>query len=507
MWDIALEIPTALKKLQKFRLGVSQEQFSQLEYQLYCVGCVTTKENQNYTYAARTVELPNTVYIPLQRYIPFYKLLFLCMWRHLNKKETIPSSTFTEMLEEDTSIMDEEDEEGVIKGTRIRLNAKHVIQHCMWTVKQRKAVANTRDYFFNDFEREEPMIFDLPFSPSNKKVIRDFIVGMWKAEIDDEIIFHICAELMGLQEFYPRPKPTRLRRRASVQRKSITEATIQDRSIIAAIIIQDFYRQRLERRRNAVKLIEIAWEPLRLEGIEARRSLQESFHAMAEATENSKDFNWDKFSKTIKEDYLSIAQPLEEPRETIKGDRYWLKVALLLSIPVGIASAVYLLTDLRYRNIELTVFIIYVIAALMMLLQMGNIYWLYFQTFWNLTLLAFLINVMSDSQVMHFVRLYILTFIVAAAGKKWSGVAFLYLLLRNIYSIIGGNAGFVHYIANNTFDIYGIITIATASRRGSPIEMLHKLSVNIVVGVFVLGGVAAGLFTSCLVIEQGELPV
>ena len=28
MWDIALEIPTALKKLQKFRLGISQEQFS-----------------------------------------------------------------------------------------------------------------------------------------------------------------------------------------------------------------------------------------------------------------------------------------------------------------------------------------------------------------------------------------------------------------------------------------------------------------------------------------------
>ena len=76
-WDLALEIPPPLKKLQKIRLGVSQEQFSQLEYQLYCIGCVTSKENRDYTYAARTVELPNTVYIPLQRFLPFYKLLFL----------------------------------------------------------------------------------------------------------------------------------------------------------------------------------------------------------------------------------------------------------------------------------------------------------------------------------------------------------------------------------------------------------------------------------------------
>lgn len=508
LWDDAIQIPPALKKLKKSRLGVSQDEFSQLEYQLHCMKCVTTKKDRSYTYAARTVDLPTSVYISLQRYIPFYKLLFLCMWRHQNKQETIPSSTLLQLLEEDMSVLDAEDEDGVVKATRIRLNKKHQIQHCMWTVKQRKAVANTRDYFFNDFERENPMIFDLPLGPSNKQLIRDFLVGMWKAEIDDRIIFHICAELMGLQEFYPRPKPTKLKRRAAVQRNSLTDMRAEDKEIIAAIIIQDFYRQRLERKRNAVKLIEIAWEPYRLQGVQIRRDSQEYWDEVAAQVEASEKFNWDKFSKEIKEDYLSIKQPLEQPREITKGDRYWLKVIALLTIPLGIATAVFFLTDLRYMDIEALIFVIYIIGVPLLITYMGDPVWLYFQTIWNLTVLAFLIVVTASThtQVIQFFRLHILTVLVAAAGKQWSGVAFLYLLLRNIYSILQ-EADLTHFVIGNTFDIYAIITIATASRRGSPIEMLHKLSVNLVIGVVVLAGIAFSIFMGCFNIQEAELPV
>lgn len=506
-WDSALEIPPLLKRLQKFRLRISQDAFSQLEYQLYCTGCVKRKDNCVYTYAATTVDLPNSVYILLQRYLPFYALLILCMWRYQNLTETIPSDLLSQVIEEENfSTMDEEDEDGVIKGTQIKLNDRHTIQNCMWTVKQRKAVANTRDHYFNNFVREEPMISDLPLSPSTKGVIRDFIVGMWKAEIDPKTVFHICVEILRLQDFFPPPLNMRLRRRASVQRKSITEATIQDRSIIAAILIQDFYRQRLERRRNAVKLIEIAWEPHRLQGVQIRRDSQERIDRMVEEVEASEKFNWEKFSETIKEDYVSITEPLEQPRETIKGDRYWLKVIALLTIPVGIATAVFFLTDLRYMDIEALIFIIYIVGAMFLISKMGDPVWLYFQTLWNLTLLVFLIDVMSDSKVMHFIRLYLLTCIVAISGAKWQGVTFLYLLLRNVYSILE-EATLIHYIGNNTFDIYGIITIATASRRGSPIEMLHKLSVNLIMGVFVLAGIAFSVFMGCFTIQEAELPL
>lgn len=504
LWDDAVEIPSALKKLKKSRLGVSQDEFSQLEYQLHCIGCVTTKDGKDYTYAARTVDLPSSVYISLQRYIPFYKLLFLCMWRYQNKQETIPSFTLEQLLTEDMSEMDAEDEDGVIRATRIRLNEKHQIQHCMWTVKQRKAVANTRDYFFNDFEREKPMIFDLPLGPSNKQVIRDFLVGMWKAEIDDEIIFYICAELMGLQEIYPRPKPVKLKRRAAVQRKSMTDMRVEDKEIVAAILIQDFYRQRLERKRNAVRVIEKVWEPLRLEGIEARRSLQERFHSMA--AENEKDFNWEEFSKEIRQDYSSILQPLEQ-REISKDDRYWLKVIALVTLPMGIATAVYLLTDLRLvGGIELIVFIIYFLFALLMLFQMGDRFWLYLQTICNLAMLVFLINTTSHSSLFKFTRLYMLVFVVILGGKKWTIAGTVYMIVRNIYSIIQ-QAKLMHYIISNAFDIYAIITIATASRKGLPIEMLHKLSVNLIVGFFVIGGIAFSVFIGCLTIQEEELPV
>tara|TARA_B100000674_G_scaffold261381_1_gene215610 strand:- start:1173 stop:2426 length:1254 start_codon:yes stop_codon:yes gene_type:complete len=417
----------------------------------------------------------------------------------------MPSSTLLQLLEEDMSVLDAEDEDGVLKGTRIRLNEKHQIQHCIWTVKQRKAVANTRDHFFNNFERETPMIFDLPLGPSNKQLIRDFLVGMWKAEIDDRIIFHICAELMGLQEFYPRPKPTKLKRRAAVQRNSLTDMRAEDKEIIAVLRIQDFYRERLRRKRNAVKLIEIAWEPYRLQGVQIRRDTQEYLDEVVAQVAASEKFDWDNFSKEIKKDYLSIKQQLEEPREITQGDRYWLKVIALLTIPVGIATAVFFLTDLRYMDIEALIFIIYVIGVPLLITYMGDPVWLYFQTIWNLTLLAFLINATSPSLIA-LGRLYILTFIVAVGGAKWQGVAFLYLLLRNIYSIIEA-ADFIHFVVANTFDIYGIITIGTASRRGSPIGMLHKLSVNLIVGVFVIGGIAFSVFMGCLTIQEAELPV
>ena len=233
---------------------------------------------------------------------------------------------------------------------------------------------------------------------------------MWKAEIDDRIIFHICAELMGLQEFYPRPKPVKLKRRAAVQRKSLTDMTPENKQVIAAIVIQDFYRERLRRKRNAVKLIEIAWEPYRLEGIQIRRDSQERIDRMLEEVEASEKFNWDKFSKEIKEDYLSIKQPLEEPREITQGDRYWLKVIALHDYPVGIATAVFLLTDLRYMDIEALTLITYIIGVPLLLTYMGDTVWLYFQTIWNLTLLAFLINSTHPyASIWKFGHLYILT--------------------------------------------------------------------------------------------------
>lgn len=505
-WDNSLEIPSGLKKLRKHRLELSQQDFALLEYQLYCTGCVTSSSNMQYTHPAVTVNLPNRVYIRLQRYLPFYKLLKLCMWRYLNLTETVPSDMLSQIFQQDMADMDEEDEDGVIQTKNITLNDKHTIQNCVWTVKQRKAVANTRDHFFNDFQPEEPMLFDLPFGPSNKKVIRDFLVGMWKAEIDEETVFYICAELLGLQEVYPRPVPERLRQRAAVQRSSITDMTPESRQVVAAILIQDFYRQRLERKRNAVKLIEIAWEPYRLQGVQIRRDTQEYLHELTVQAENSKDFNWDKYCEEIKEDYSAIAQP-SEAREIAKGDRYWLKVIALLFLPMCIATTVYLLTDLRVvGGIDLIVFIIYVMFALLMLFQMGDPFWLYLQTICNLAMLAFLVNTTSHSSIFKFARLYMLTFLVILGGKKWTIAGMVYLIISNAYSVYQ-QAELLHYIVSNIFDIYGIITIATASRRGLPIEMLHKLSVNLIVGVFVLGGIAFSVFIGCVKIDEGELPV
>ena len=172
--------------------------------------------------------------------------------------------------------MDEDDENGVVKATKIKINDEHTIQNCLWTVKQRKAVANTRDHFFKDFARKEPMIFDIALGPSTKKVIRDFIVGLWKAKVDDKDIFDMCTEMLGVEHLFPK-RYKKIKQIASKQRKSITDFRDSDKIIQAARKIQERYRQHLQRRRDAIKIIEIAWEPLRAEGEEIRRQSREHF--------------------------------------------------------------------------------------------------------------------------------------------------------------------------------------------------------------------------------------
>ncbi len=199
-WDTVLLVPPYLKRLQKHRLGLSRAEFAQLEYQLYVIGCVATKTNANYLYPATTANLSNSVYIMLQRYMPFYKLLLLCIWRYLNLTKTIVPSDIKHIFEAEWGDLDDEDEEGVKKRTKIRLNGKHEIQNCNWTAKQRKAVANTRDHYFGFSDKQYPMVFDLPLGPSNKVVIREFIVGMWKAEIEAKIMFEICAKILHVED-------------------------------------------------------------------------------------------------------------------------------------------------------------------------------------------------------------------------------------------------------------------------------------------------------------------
>ena len=121
-WDDALEISPDLKKLKKHRLGLSQNDFSALEYQLYCCRCIHAKENTLYTYAARHVQLGNDVYIKLIRYLSVEKVLYLCIWRwHNVSLLTIPSSDMVRMFETRHTVK-ESDEKVVLKETQIKIN-------------------------------------------------------------------------------------------------------------------------------------------------------------------------------------------------------------------------------------------------------------------------------------------------------------------------------------------------------------------------------------------------
>jgi hypothetical protein len=500
-WDKALDVPKKLKqKLRKDRLKLSQEQFAQFEYQLHCIGAVKTKEGAVYNYPATTVNLHALPYIQAQRFLTFYEVLFLCLWREKNKTETIPSDLLQNIFETNFEAMDEDDAKGVVKATKIKINDEHTIQNCLWTVKQRKAVANTRDHFFKDFARKEPMIFDLALGPSTKSVIRDFIVGLWKAKVDDKDIFDMCTEMLGVEHLFPK-RYKKIKQMASIQRKSITDFKDSDKIIQAARKIQQRYRQHLQRRRDAIKVIEIAWEPLRAEGEEIRRQSREHLEAMSAEINAQEHQAWGEYFEKIKEDYSKLTEPLQS-REIFKQDKYWLKAIAFLIIPIGLAVLLHEMTDLKYwSSIEILVAIVYVIAVLCFITYRHERIWLVLQTIINLTLIAFFINVTSHDQTFKFARLWTLSFVVILGGKKWIILMTIYLLLRNLYSYSQG-ATPIHYVVSNAFDIYGIITIATASRQGTYLDMLHKLSANLIMGLLAIAGLAGTSAYACFIFEQ-----
>lgn len=193
-WDRSLDIPTQLKKLEKSRLGLSQNDFRALEYQLYCCRSLREKKFFTYKYAARNVQLDNEVYIKLIKYLSVRQVLHLLIWRYHNLTMPTPSETMRIMFVSPIRDMEEEMEKQVKTVTTLKVNKEYTLRRMMWTDFQRSAACNTRDTFLEGFPRRYPMLSDLKCTEDNHIVIRNFLLGLLKADVSIKTIKNLCDE-------------------------------------------------------------------------------------------------------------------------------------------------------------------------------------------------------------------------------------------------------------------------------------------------------------------------
>ena len=97
------------------------------------------------------------------------------------------------------------------------------------------------------------------------------------------------------------------------------------------------------------------------------------------------------------------------------------------------------------------------------------------------------------------IRIPVWIAIVAFGGQRWMAVFFATMVIRIgltfMYDIFAIH-GFMEY-GIFVYDAYCITTIAAASRQGTPIQMLQKVMINIVMLVIIASGGAITWVVAC----------
>lgn len=490
-WDSALDITPQLKKLEKSRLCLSQTDFSALEYQLYSSWCLTVKQDRVYTYAARHVEFNNVVYTKLIRYLNVWNVLNLCIWRYHNTTETVPSAEFVALFERSYELEDDINPL-VIKQMTIKINNKYTLRRVLWTVHQRQAATNTRDHFIYGFEPRYPMMSDLTWTQSNNNMVREFIIGLLRANVDIQIINDVCFEQLVKEKtgkkivLEHKYNPLeRTKENMPVQRSSITDFSPLTTEVVAAIRLQRAYRKRLETLKDAVRRIERAWEPRRLENIEIRLEIAQGFEeAVNQMEERNVDvFQYKELVDEIKEDYKTVRRP-----ET-RTNMYWSKVIMILTVPVAIGILVG-----RWNGYDNGIIMLICYVAL----QYLTVYRKLWKVLWFQTLILWLLTVIILNNGVTliqngWIRIPVWVVLVALGRKHWITLFLMTLVIRvgltlfyDMFSIQPMEYGLAVY------DFYCMATIAAASRQGTPIEMLHKVMINMFFLTIIGFNVASG---------------
>jgi hypothetical protein len=526
LWDNKLNIKDKLKKLRKYRLGITQIQFDHLQNQLYIIGCVIRKDDYYYPIIkSNDFHIPDSVYLQLFKHLKIRELYKLCIWKYANTKVAQPSAELQELfrnyeLEEiriqengdeldidiekyeihdvvETKITNELKERSVIKNTTIKINDEYTLQNVEWTVHQRKAARNTRDYFVNNRieEKQYPMLSDIELRESNRTFVSQFLTALLKANVSASIISDICCNCFGASNrYFDLEEKVLLKEKILTkekndtpmqQRSSITDFSYMEKENKAACIIQRVFRQKLQQKRKAVQIIERFWFPYVIENEVEREVMQRRLTATLDTLDAQNEFKYDEFKEEIIEDFKTL--------NTVKnrGYMYWLKIYFFTVLGCSIEYVLNLLNVFRMGE-EIMIVALWVLFQSLTLKRLNKIV-IIIQTVVLIALTCRFLNVSMQVDTVA-VRCMAYFIIVNVSRHYWLVGLLLAVIIRvalsftNLeYSFIRPNEGFVF-----VYDIYSVVTIVACQRVGDPIEMLHKWMVGVLFFAVIASGVAAG---------------
>ncbi len=518
-WDDALQPNSQLQKLPKHRLGgstkMTQKIFEKLQYQLYATGTIPVKagidiatgEDYEYAYSATTGDnIEDQTYMKVIKKLSAEQACKLLIFRYYNLTEPTPPDYVQEIFNT-TWTGNTNENVAETRETSIKINENFILQKVRWTKKQRKAVANTRDFFLGrglGENTKSPFLSDIPFF-GNDKFFRNVLIAFLTAKVSPSIICNICescfindnlfdeSQLENLIFLEDQEEVERNIVNFSGQRNSITVITDEmKRENKAASTIQRAFRQHIQTKIRAVRLIEIWWCQLERERhqviLEIAEEMQEAFDRAHLQVEDV--FNWGRFSQEIKDDYKTARHP--EPRLL----SYWFKVVAIVTLPIlGAIEAVAPYHN-TFIGINLPTLIFY-IFLLYLIQYKDNWYATWIQT---LGMWFFTVCILNQLFILRngWIRVYVWIVIVAIGRQHWMTVFFVTMVIRIIFTFMYDIFTIqpVEYFVF-LYDLYSVTTIAAASRQGTPIQMLQKVMINIVMLVIIAASAAIASMVAC----------
>ena len=504
-WNDALMIPAKLQKLKKCRLELSQREFELLENQLYVSNIINSKEGSTFICKHTTVNFDNIVYIKLIRFIPLDGLLRLLIWVYFNKYMETPTIELDLMFankgEDPKQVLNSSDD--IIKSTVFKVNNTYTLYHAQWTIPQRVVARKTRDYCINNFKitKNDTMLWDLEWTPSHKQFIKEFLQALLKANVDLKIIADICCKCLNtnLKMFTGEKyleKETVTEKEiifTTIQRSSITEFTPLEKDIQATITLQRWYKKRYQKMKNAVLIIERWYLPHYRKTLAIKIRMIEGASETIHAQLDSDDlFKFKEFKDEIKKDYRSLFNSNIENQ----GWKYWLAVIVIFIVPV--VGTYYLFPFIPYES-YIFIWVFWFVA------QFGSVWRLHNKSLWNQTIILIILTclLIQTNIPIEYPRLTVLRFcfntlIVAVGRKKWLYGFVILSILRAIHLVINMKIfPYTHYFVFMLYDLYVCITMKGASRQGKPIEMIHKVMVNVIFLLIIVVGLGYSVLATC----------
>lgn len=524
-WDSALEPSVELKKLRKNRLGVHQTQFDHIQYQLYTIGCLSVKDGRTYTYPSSVstgFHIEDTTYIKICKHLCIPDLYKFLIWKYANCNHALPNDALEQLFNstdikeiiikeeetEDESYKEEDldrlydtmevkitkeiEERKVQKNTTIKINDVYTLQNVTWTIFQRKAARNTRNFYLYNFDAKYPMLEDIEMTDKNRSFVSQLLISFMKAKISARIISNICCSCFGLSNVTVGIDEKTLTKESLIskekidtpkQRSSITNFSYMEKENKAACIIQRFVRVGLQRKKNAVAIIEKWWLPFAIEAKVLREVDIRRFSASMETFNKNYDYlKYDEFKEEITHDFKLINV------QKSKGYSYWLKNYFFVVLGCSIEYVLKIPDALRH---EILIFALWILFQFLTLKRLNKTV-IIIQTVMLIALTCRFLNIVMQVDTVAS-RLLAYFVIVNVSRQYWLYGLIIALIIRVAlsftdfeYFLMRPNEGFVF-----VYDIYSVLTIVACQRVGDPIEMLHKWMVGVIVFAVIAAGVAA----------------